>query len=75
MLYLPPQLLIVHKNKSTSENITQPNLQPMIAHSPLNNTPNAMECFPMSPIQRHVSRLWTFSFRANVFKAAKMNNS
>jgi len=66
MLYLPPQLLIVHKNKSTSENITQTNLQPMAAHSPLNNTPNAIECFPMSLIHRPESRQRTFSFRANV---------
>jgi hypothetical protein len=65
---------MVHKNKSTSENITQTKLQPMTANSPLNNTPNAMECFPMGPIQRQESRLRMFSFRANVIEAAKINN-
>lgn len=46
----------------------------MASHSPLNNTPNAMECFPMSPIQRHESRMRSFSFRANVIYAAKIHN-
>jgi hypothetical protein len=52
MSYLPSQLPIKHKNKSTNENITKTNLQPMSPQPTLNYTPNAMDCFPISPIHR-----------------------
>jgi hypothetical protein len=75
MIYLPLQLVIIHKNKSTNENNTKTNLQPMTVQLTSDNTPNAMECFPMSAIQRYESRLRTFSFRAkNVIIAAKIRS-